>query len=149
MTERVKKKGFHVNRIEKRGPVLIKAYRKWRDAIGSRPYLLEQLPAAVEEQPFLWPTITFGWLFGVKRVSGEFYSDKVHARAYGKVGNGNGTEKEYLALARRVGMWQRDHNHLYVGDSGSYEHAFESGTGISWPRWGQLRKQFNGSGAGA
>lgn len=147
MTNRVKKKGFHINRIEKRGPVLIKAYRKWRDAIGSRPYLLEQLPTAVEEQSFLWPTVTFGWLFSVDRQTGEFRSDKVHARAYGKGGNGSGkvSESAFIGLAKTVAIWKRETAGIYAGDDGAWADAFERAIGITPERFVELKKQFNGA----
>lgn len=145
MTARVKKKvpgAQHIASVEKRARY-VKPYRKWRDAIGERFYMLEELPVAVEEQPFLWQTITFGWLFGKKRETGEFHSDKVHGRAFGKVGNG-GAEVEYLTLARRVGAFERDRAHLYSGEV-SYSEAFESALGVSVERWRQIRKQFNGA----
>lgn len=143
MTERI---NIHIDKVQNRSR-LVAPFRNWKKKLGQRGYLLEQLIPDVEAQPYIWPTIRFPWLFKVK--DGDFNSDKIHARAYGKNGNGQASEKDYLGLARRIGAWQRDHDHLYVGGSGgddddSYERAFERGVGVSWQRWQELRKRFNG-----
>jgi hypothetical protein len=147
MVARVEKKRSHINKVVKCGPVLLKAFMKWREKLGSRAYLLESLPADVEAQPFLWPTVSFGWLFGVNKATGEFHSDKVHDRAYLRNGNGNenGAEKEYLSLARRVSLWQRESGFLYAGgDPDDYARSFQAGTGISLTKWKELQERFNG-----
>jgi hypothetical protein len=134
MTHRIK---AHVSKVTNRDR-LVKPFRKWKCEIGQRTYMLEQLMPDIEAQPFIWQTITFGWLFRAK--SGEFNSDKLHARKYLSGGNGNGqiTERDYLVLAARIATWQKSHV-----DGAS----FEEGTGVSWQKWQQLKEQFNGAGA--
>jgi len=147
-----KRINVHVDKVAERSR-FVAPYRKWKKAAGKRDYFLEHLIADVEAQPYLWPTIRFGWLLRSTRTKdGELNSEKVHARAFGKTGNGK-SEQDYLGLARRVGAWQRDHDHLYThGDGGdgdrSYERAFAEGTGVTRQKWEQIRKQFNGNGAG-
>lgn len=140
MTARI---NVHIDKVQNRAR-LVAPFRKWKKAIGRREYLLEQLIADVEAQPYIWPTIRFPWLFRIK--DGDFNSDKVHARAFGKSGNGNGqiTEKGFLALARTAAIWERDSGNLYVGGEGSHAAAFERAIGVSVTRFEELRKRFNG-----
>jgi len=141
MTARV---NVHIDKVQNRAR-LVAPYRKWKKAIGKRDYLLEQLIADVEAQPYIWPTIRFPWLFRVK--DGDFNSDKIHARAFGKTnGNGNGqaTERDFLALARTAAIWERENGHLYAGGHGSHAEAFERAIGVSVQRFYELQKRFNG-----
>lgn len=135
MTGRV---NIHIDKVKNRAR-LVAPYRKWKKAIGRRDYLLEQLIPAVEAQPYIWTTIRFPWLL---RVGADFNSDKIHARAYGKGGNGNGqaTERDYLQIAARVATYNR-----WPVDGESFEH----GTGVTYEKWEALRKQFSGNGVGA
>lgn len=136
MTKRLMGVKARIDKVENRER-LVKPYRKWKCEIGQRAYMLEQLMPDIEAQPFIWRTITFGWLFRAK--SGEFNSDKLHARKYLR-GNGNGqaTERDYLQVAARVAAYNKFHV-----DGESFEH----GVGVTWDRWEALRKQFDG-GAG-
>jgi len=138
MTERV---NIHIDKVQNRAR-LVAPYRKWKKAIGKRDYLLEQLIADVEVQPYIWPTIRFPWLFRVK--DGDFNSDKIHARAFGKAnGNGQITERAFLELSRRATTWIRECGNLYSGD-GSFAEAFERNVGINSARYYELQKRFNG-----
>lgn len=141
MTTRV---NIHIDKVEERERFIL-PFRKWKKKLGKRSYLLESLAADVEAQPYLWPTIRFGWLLRTTGV--EFNSEKVHARAYAKTnGNGNGkiSEAAYVQLARRVSDWQRDKGGLYVGGGDSSE-AFERDIGMSWAAFARIKAQFNGA----
>lgn len=100
MTDRV---NIHIDKVKNRAR-LVAPYRKWRKAIGRRDYLLEQLIPAVEAQPYIWTTIRFPWLL---RVGADFNSDKIHARAYGKGGNGKQTEFQRQLNAEHA-QYERD-----------------------------------------
>lgn len=120
-------------------------YRKWKREAGARNYLLEQLVADVIATPFCWPWIRFSWLFGKK--NGELNSEKLRsgqwkdAAPVGKV-----TQAEYLRLSGRVAEWMRKYRETAVGaDDETFNQRFEAELGLSWPKFIELRRQFNGS----
>lgn len=49
-------------------------YRAWKKRAGKREYLLEDVVAAVERSPFMFPWVKFSWLLGI--TEGMLHSDK-------------------------------------------------------------------------
>lgn len=143
MTARI---NVHIDKVKTRTQYVV-PFRRWKKAAGRRDYMLEQLIVDVEAQPYIWPTIRFGWLLrSLRTKDGELNSEKIRARAFGKGGGGNGqiTERDFLALARTAAIWERESGNLYVGGDGSHAEAFERAIGVSVTRFEELRKRFNG-----